>query len=157
MSVATYKRKMSSATFVEIALSIEEVLSEFVTRLPVKYRQNMGDNLIQLGTELFHYCVYANSIKVEDEETYKERRKTLKYAITITNEFLADYNTLVKTMRKIDGIVKDAKKAKKLNKLSEKDISNYEQRIGTLAGQCCKLIDGVMKSDRDRAKKNGYI
>lgn len=137
MSVLEKYRKPVKAEFVEKLFVLQLYTIKTCTHFPDKYRTWVTDIIVQNAKQSYFEAFMGNKIRIEDEESYREREKLFEKVVNRLNFMKSEigiaYECFPFDRRK------DAKKDS-----SEKILVKWMESIDI----CEKLIQGVIKSDK---------
>ena len=144
MSVLKPFRNVSNMQFIATAISLYKNTILFIIKLGNKYTKVLEVTLLNTAVQLVNSVLLANSIRVVDDETYKERRNAFKDARHLTH-----------TLGIQLGVVLDLSIEHDVND-KVKNIEKVCQRIGEGLEDELRLLEGIMASDyrKYKAMKN---
>lgn len=153
MSIRLRDRKESKVQFITTAIDIECKTIAFILRMSKKYRDFFAESIGKLVIDLVSNCEMANSIFPNSEERIAVREKHLLEAkgalsaLDVQLRFCYDIiseNPAYGFESSNGNPVEKGNASQKLNKIAE--------TLGGLIVDEMKLIDGVIKSDKEKLK-----
>ena len=142
MSIPYYKRKLSNIKFLYELFRFNIRLGQICENGPKKYRNNYADHIIKTALKALQLAQYANSIylsKDTTEEEFNERERCFKKAISLVDNIATTADIYLEFTRS--------------NGVSNDKVDKREEEIGTTANEIIALLQGVLKSDKERYKK----
>lgn len=139
MSVPSWKRKESATEYLWQIYQLNILIAEIIANKPMKYKGTHSDLLVKNALEALTKANIANEIYVTSE-LEKETRK----------QYLTETKGLIYNVALLGDIFLEL--CKKSPKCDDAKCTSQQERIGDKCALCIKLLNGVMKSDRERYK-----
>ena len=142
MSVPMSKRELSTIQYLYEIYKFNIELGKMCNNGPKKYKTNYSDFIISSGLKALQYAQYANSIYISKDtpqEMFDEREKCLKRAMGLIDNISTTCQIYLELVKGC-GVPNDK-------------ITKRQEYIGTTTNNIISLINGVMKSDKERYKK----
>ena len=139
MSVPSWKRKESSTEYLWQIYQLNIAISEITANKPKKYKDTYHDMLIKTALKALTEANIANDIYVTNEEEYMLRRNHLLeargqiYNVALIGDMFLEI-------------------CKKSPYCDVDKCTRQQERIGNHCSTCLKLINGVIKADKQRYK-----
>lgn len=140
MSVPTWRRDLSKAEYIYSIFQLNKTIASIVTKKPAKYKANYGDHLVKEGLEALKLSQIANKIYVNDKTSYELRRSTLLQLQGVIDNISTSAYLFLELVRNNDSV-------------SFEKIWDEENKIGDACYSINKLVNGILRSDRERYKK----
>jgi len=141
MSVPASQRKTSSMEYIKNATQLAARVARFTHAIPKRYTFQIGNPLYQHAFDVVYNCKAANSVYVNSQATFDQRREYLNAAVTHLDH--------IETM--LDICLELAAQNNTNKKLG--NINTYEEII-SLIDQEKKLISGCKRHDTQAFKQN---
>ena len=154
MSVLKSKRGESKAQYVDTARRIKVEVRNFLSRLSARYARLDAVYIMALAREVADCTEKANSTTPVDEMRYNYRKENLLRArgalAALDANMLDVYETLM--MNPAGAFSKrNGNDVKAVD--AERRLSNMADRLGTMIDDETRLLNAVMKSDKEQLKK----
>ena len=153
MSVLKQKRTISKAEFVNTANQIYVQTLNFLTRLSARYSRLVAEPVAQLAGEVIDHAEKANSIFPSDAQRVELRKAHLleARASLMALDVRLTYCYMIMNENP-EGCFTTSKGKSVGSKEAMEKLDNMAQSLGTLIDDENKLLQEVMKSDRQRLK-----
>ena len=139
MSVPTWRRTEASTQYLWEIYQLNLDIAEIVANKPKKYKSTHSDLLVKTALTALSSANIANDIYITTEEDFKLRR-----------EYLTKAKGHIYNVSLLGDIFLEL--CKKSPECDKRKCTRQQERIGTRCARIIKLLNGVMKSDKNRYK-----
>lgn len=140
LSVPTYRRKLSNTEYLWQIYLLCARTGEIVANKPKKYKGTFSDRLVNLSLQTLELAIRANEIRVTNKEEYLKRKSLL----TESKQTLWSYIIIFDLF--LEACIKSPN-------TSQSKIIKEQIELGERVSSILKMIDGVLKSDKERYVK----
>lgn len=157
MSVLKNKRKESKAEYINCAYKIYICTIEFLSKLSARYSRLTAQDIAHTAYEIMSNCESANaifpsdSIKADLREGYLLRAKASLQALDVSLSVVYDILSKNPSGAFTTSTNKNVAKADAGRKLD-----NMSQELGELIDSELKMINKILKSDKEIIKKSKH-
>lgn len=134
MSVRKAERDESSIEFLRVLMDIEKWCVQKTNVCPKKYRFIVNTQLLSHSASAYSSAKMGNSVKVHDPSTKTMREKCIMKAYVETQAFVSQLDVIYDICK------------------SDFMTDNELLEISGMAFEALKLLNGLMKSDKERYK-----
>lgn len=145
MSVPTWKRSMSKSQFLYELYQLNITVGEIMDNQSKKHKDNYSNHVIKTALYALQMAQTANEIYFNAQTANLQ-------------DYQIRHDCLVKALGAVDNVSTVAEifleMVRKSGTVEEEKVYRQEQRIGQACLNCHNLLKGVIKSDKEIAKKS---